>query len=571
MAPLVSALVKNHTTYIEYPCKDLLAANERLVLIHAENADKRYEPLPLIPDVGVTHHAGRDNASECSIESFTRALFDGRHSLKLPKPSDNMPRTYPLDGLYLNREDRLMVSRMPEAERELVRTERNLQTKYEEKASEMYDKQSSGLARLQQDMSLITQTTGTTMLSVAPHYKLYLILDANGTEVLRIPEKLEYYVRVERETEHIWGVGETQDTKTVYQFKFREMDESTCTAQWFIDLRDLIYRRSDRAVRHVRRITQRAGIPLPVDPWMPRRRIRGEKVLKELTNPVSIKTLDEGSCLCCTEDFDEKENKPVALPCNQSSPHIICFGCVVEMLQAQGPEKLCCPFCRSKVLADETLLIQVKFGLDGKNAYRYDDRYSNWENHERSIADLDRRLAKDSKEKITVSSRLLTNIFYSLLSNARGEPEESTPLHMQPALRPECTNLRKAASAAFANLNGVNLEVKTIYKMLLKAIYDQLFRDMLQAGMLEHWPADVMENEMQEPSPEHLGMSLGFQEFAERTLSRAFQFVSLRKCECKAATDAPYLIHYHGLRRFYTPPEEEKMQKRPLFDFKSAE
>ncbi|KAF2773364.1 hypothetical protein EJ03DRAFT_129832 [Teratosphaeria nubilosa] len=280
---------------------------------------------------------------------------------------------------------------------------------------------------------------------------------------------------------------------------------------------------SDRAVLHIDAALRYQGRP-PCEPaqWKRPRIPQYGAVISAVANDISFANLEaeDKTCPLCFCSFDEPKHDAVALHCNEK--HLLCRNCLVRCCQIEA-EKTRCPFCRSPVLTDEKTLEWLKTGALGKS-YDPDPQYNDWENHERSIADLDKQRADSNCALLKINSRLLKDTWNVLLKWEEAEPIQSTPRHLNPACAAGGTVVTKAFETMVDRLHGMKFQTNMVFENLMMALRSAI------SG----------------PSAGGLSLIPGYEACIRRRVSRTLQFAHLRCCKC---TQRRY--HYHGLRKYY--------------------
>ena len=255
---------------------------------------------------------------------------------------------------------------------------------------------------------------------------------------------------------------------------------------------------------------------------------------------------DDQTCAICQDDYDYKKGV-VRVPC--AGKHKFDLECLLQVLKAEGPENAKCPMCRELIIRDLKTIDKLKYGTEGKK-YIADDRFSSWENEERSLADLDKHLAGDTEDQITVNSILLNYIFQNLIEGAFKERSWSRPHHLQPARSKELPLLMKAITFVGVLTEGRKLPMKNINRAIILQLKQNVINACCKNGIVPSFEKSGVESFRQ-----YQNMMIGhflrpdFMPFARRVVSRMLQFVLLRRCRCKET----HLFHNHGGRQYYNP------------------
>ncbi|KAK4554321.1 hypothetical protein LTR86_008529 [Recurvomyces mirabilis] len=353
------------------------------------NAHERYAPLPLINDAAVIHHTNRNGARESDFYSMKYTSKPGLQGI--PKLS-------------------------------------NKQT----------------LKQLLADMAKATSAVGETLLRVHAYTPADREIAEHGSLVIDDSQLF----RIDRITCHRDLEGVLALSRRGYKGRLIDLSRLPESQKWISDIHDLIGLRNDRAYRHVcvrmgrhlssqetfaDNITSEFKAPRhpPFEKHFP--------TFIKAPNSTDVPSEDQAVCLICTDPFDDADHQPQELDCQQPVKHLFGRSCLLDWCNATGPEKVGCPTCRAKVFTNELTIAYLKYGVTGPDlkTYEPDPRYTDYENWERSCADLDKNLALNNDLRIDFQPKILTKILQHFLSNARLEPATSTPLHLQPVLRPE--------------------------------------------------------------------------------------------------------------------------------------
>lgn len=509
----VSIFVPHHITHVFYPSIALLEnendeVESEFALAPIYMAADRYDPSrPLVEDVAVEHHSGRNSRAELSFYSITPACFGS--------------------------------------------------TTLWAKRDEFTDDQ-----RLLHDMRLATSGNGSTTLQVVtytvPDLEAHLIAEPGKQP----PEADAPMIRIFRCTMFKQGPSMKPEDHThgSYNMGMAVFDAIDCEEEWMLHLRDLINGYSDRAVRYVATQLEEQHTDNPAIIWKPPRMMMFEERLKEFTklvDPAIFADPDvDRHCISCTSDLLTEDAEPLSLLCN--GHHIVCRDCIIQWCNAQGPAFVSCPYCRRKLIADQVTIDWLRYGICGK-AYKADDRYNDWENFERSCADLDAHLAENNNQQLTVIGGVLSMVWNHLATAAKLELEDSTPYELQAVRAPEYDLLRESIESTLSSYDGVNLQTSTIYKLLLEEVRRVFARAVLRSSLTKALPVAEIDVLVQQPLRARLGLRPGFMEFTKRMISRMLYFAHLRICECDGGDE---VFHYHGLRECYSLEKANGERKR---------
>ncbi len=325
-------------------------------------------------------------------------------------------------------------------------------------------------------------------------------------------------------------------------------------AQYIRDMVDLIWRQTDRAVRHVYVQGESQDLDThSADGWREARRLPVAKVQLALTlatEEITTGSLDaeDDSCGCCTEKYGTS-TRCIKLKCG----HMLCADCMLTWAcyrygENEDPN---CQSCRTLVLSDEASTT-LKYDTDGPG-YAFDNRFNIWENSMRSLADLDKHVAELNHELITVNAELLMRIFNHIRDMDDQEPLSSTPQHLQPTkMTSECRVLVAAMKFGLTKRSGRALVTSALFKELMTRVKDTMILGMFHNTSVRIYNPDAltvgaMAAIRQQALQQKRGPPLGFMEYCQRLISRTLQFYHIRQCTCaQRGSD-----HYHGLKRYW--------------------
>ncbi|KAK4504212.1 hypothetical protein PRZ48_005128 [Zasmidium cellare] len=483
--PNVSTLELHHTIRLDYPALEILTdPSERGVLHRPLNVQQRYQPLPLIADDDVYSHAGRDRAPACQFFSLYRATSDqpsGRNLCNLLHP----------------------------------------------------------------DVREATKYHGKTRLSIV----LY-----------QTPQALSLMVRVRRRTTYFLRDGyeekDLQEYNMTYEEFFAHQDES----QWFRDILHLATMKDDRSARYVQFklwMSEAQGFPGAADlfdrfcqSWKPRRHPDYEIYLKNLLTdakrPSSLLTTK--SCKVCRKSFWGSNHSPATLPCCNK---LVAKSCLVEWCEAFNEKTLVpefpmpwCPGCKSRLFIDPMTIQNLKFGVLA-DQYWVDKRYTQWENFERSCADLDKTHASKSKAWLTINPIAFRMIWNNMVQSTTRHDE---PPHLQPHLFPEFTIFENEMFTHLNRLEGIDSSIANLYDYLVNEI-EREFRSRFRTNKMDLYLPPGARGWVGKEAVRDLMWRDGFTEFVSRVLNRTLQFHHLRQCRCRADRE----FHWEGGREFWNP------------------
>ncbi|KAK5122999.1 hypothetical protein LTR85_003565 [Meristemomyces frigidus] len=490
----VSTFEPHHSTTIVYPDCSLLKRSEVLGL-RPMNLDvttkERYEPLPLIRDNAVTNHAGRENEAEVSFFTRQRAVA--------------IVTAYPLPHATLFK---------------------------------------SPFDRLLQGMALAESFVGSTTLSMVTFQKL----DSKGgvgEDMVRILRKTRF---------RRYGAAPFAALREEYVFSLATLydDEKSPPIQsiaFLHALRILPQRSSDRAYSHVRLRLEMQGTEdqhVGSYGFKPARRENFERLLDNRLMPVSSADLEGEDMLCfiCTGTLGEDAPNPVAVPCK--GKHVLCKHCLLTWVASVGAASASCPQCRQKIFTDQREVHDLRFGLVN-GIYEYDQRYTKFENFERSCSDLDQELAEDKQHEMSVHADVLIHIWDTLLAGSRLEDDNgyqySTPEHLAPVSFQEWNIAEGVLRHQLTKQNGIVTTPGRLFHHLLDRVYGAFYLELCKAGLNQLISPQEMQTLVADPvNAACLDIRPGFKECFKRHLNRTLRFSELRRCCCSPG------FHSHGLR-----------------------
>lgn len=411
------------------------------------NSKERYEPRPLIDDTAVIVHAGRNNDAETSIVSISKTKY------LLP----------------------------PANIKEVVAGDRPGDL----------DPFDEGAEALVEHMEVITSSNGETTLKVFTCECTGVV----GPEAVDAVFMLRHtrFLGPPPKGEKEEGTGQIVCEPVTYVMSFADFNAIRCNDEWMTSLRDVIDRRSDLAVRHVRHRlkyhqvddTHIKDVPTT---WKPRRhplyRDYEHNVASSIINDISTLSPDEQICYTCQSQYDSLNHTPLVLRC--CGKHI-CRYCYISWSESCGPSATC-PHCRAPFYLYPTA-DRLRWGGIDKTYFssRYgNDRFNPWENFERMSADLDIEHAENSHDVLKVDSAVLLKAWQTIVQGALLEPASSTPLQMQPARSAEYDLLAHALPILFETYNGMSLPTDILYDNLRRDTATFFYRKFLECEMHVH-------------------------------------------------------------------------------------
>lgn len=491
-------LQPHHIIEVFYPALAQLKPSEQATIRVPRDVHQRYKPEPLVALPAVVHHAGRDNDGETSFFSIATATSPSINPISLTYSSSKF----------------------------------SVQT------------------RLTVDMALATILPGRTLL----HVVLVTRSDDRG--------EVGHIVRIVRYTESYREGNRAFFNDKTYDFEFDAFCNFECGTAWLSNVKDLIWRKSDRAVRHVQRLLERQGTQDPLDEkWMSPRRADLTPLVEIIVRKINIEDLPEDeaahTCPICWNGYgqvnphvpDRPACQPVTLAC--SGNHNVGFQCLKEWCGTRGLA-LDCPLDRTVLLTNNALAAQtytdLQMGLcDGQ--YGHDDRYDDWENFERSCADLDMVLAEDCQEFFTIDNVVLRRAWDILISGAELESHSSTPHHLSPLHFPEFKMAKNEILRALASSHGPGVRVCDFFRDLIRFSYEGLLHGLDTESFKKIHNESDWNEVFDNPSKAKAFPRLpGLDEFFRRMVSRMLMFAKHRACRLHSDE-----FHQHGLRLYYNP------------------
>ncbi|KAI7368908.1 hypothetical protein KC354_g2332 [Hortaea werneckii] len=347
-----------------------------------------------------------------------------------------------------------------------------------------------------------------------------------------------------------------------------QLQAMSCDDHWMQNIRDLVWRKSDHAVKHVRhqlldcQETYRLEVDEAVDctySWKPRRAppyLRYELCVSHGSLHAASLSTDDHSCQICGDDFDESDHAPLPLICCGNK---LCRQCFLDVCKSGRPEEAKCCYCRALWFTNPRHLEMLKFGIRkqeyGRN-WSANVQYNDFETFERTCADLDRQRCEDSALRLQVDAELLTRIWQHIVKGARLETPASTPLHLQPVRSPEFEELHRAMPAIFTKYDGI----MTTLAIAEYALDNECMRGFALQFLryADGRPAAMVKFALELPrsvEPKRPGLAT----FMRRTVNRVLNFVEHRRCELQGCAG----LHKHGQKLWYSPPGEGFAKEEP--------
>ena len=397
--------------------------------------------------------------------------------------------------------------------------------------------------RLVSDMGFIESCNGCTFLNAVTYVTDQGSPAEEPTIMFRVFLKTSFFFA---------GASRRQYTST-YEFSIKDFDAIEAGNKlWFANLVSLIDRRTDAAFLHVQAQLSMQHSRIEQANWRSPRQPDYEKVLTDMTvMPKLSSDGEEDDCPICRESLFTAE-EVVQVPCE--GKHEYHLKCLVEVCKAAGPEKSRCPLCRQDVIKNAEDVELLKYATVGKT-YITDQRYSRFENFERSCADLDKTLAENSGARIGVSKVLLRAVLEMLTEAAKTELEAQTPHHLQPVRCAEFRLLELAVESAANSMNGMRINESLLYRAIRTEMLKNFGNEFKAGGMMSYLIGVELQNWWDDAvlAAKNYAMRPGFLSFAERMVSRMLRFVQLRACDC--TPDKTF--HWHGGRAYYNAKADE--------------
>ncbi|KAI6859264.1 hypothetical protein KC323_g6666 [Hortaea werneckii] len=337
---------------------------------------------------------------------------------------------------------------------------------------------------------------------------------------------------------------------------------------WIQNIKDLVWRRSDHAVQHVRhQLFDHQDDFFPEDDevvdctysWKPRRTppyLKYAPYVSQEALEVASLSPDDQSCQICGDDFNGSDHAPLPLICCGNK---ICRQCYLDVCKSGRPEEAKCCYCRAAWFTKPSTLDMLKFGTRGQQYGRNwsaNAAYNDFETFERTCADLDRQSCEDSPFRSQVDAELLTRIWQHIVTGARLEPASSTPLHLQPVWSPEFVELHRGMPAIFTKFDGISMSLAVAQHAIDNECIQAFALQFLRLG--DARPASIVKDALTFPfdvKPKRAGLAT----FLRRTLNRVLNFVEHRRC------NLPWCFgwHKHGQKLWYSPPGEGISKEEP--------
>ncbi|UJO19142.1 uncharacterized protein CLAFUR5_07473 [Fulvia fulva] len=494
----VNTLDLHHRVEVQYPALDLLRHGDEVVILPATNMEHRYDPVPpLVPDEAVTIHS--DLTDRNNVASST---------------------VYPIE----------YNARAPRSPK------------------------SSVFASLGDDIQQCRQYAGNTVLRA--------VLYDRSTEFYATENNIR--IRVERTTTFPHGIASTETMGTqprtsqrTYDWPLRELRHTFKyhPTPWDAQILELVDRSTDKAVRHVASLCRAHDKAFfeelredERDEWRGKREFDYGAVLDSKAKVIrrNDPRVKDQSCAVCTEAFGPN-TVPVELTCHAG--HVLCRGCLLYLCMSAETwlEKIKCPQCREPALSWEEMEA-VKYGVINGDFY-YQEQYTEWENFQRSCADLDKEDITNKTHTVTLNETNRFIIFdswlYLFLEDLQGI--------QGPTL--EDREVMLAVKDHLNTLSGYSIPANDLFEQLHWAVYKRLLSAYESHGWFKYLapPPHHIARFTEEPAWKYLEDYLlrpGYSGLITRSLKRALRFVSLRECD-RRGPGHEGTRHFHGGRAFF--------------------
>ncbi|CZT22462.1 uncharacterized protein RCC_08332 [Ramularia collo-cygni] len=482
-SPNIPMIEPHHRVDITYPSLNTLQWKERPLIHTPFNASERYQPLPLINDSEIQRNTGRDLKDSSPFFSMCRAS-----------------RERPAEGIVL-------------------------------------------CGDICKDIRELSGYIGVTTLNVLVY---------NTTEATRP------FIRICSGTTFRQIDGARSDGRRDYNLPLEDFLALKDPSRWYQDIIHLIEMRDDRAARHVQTRLLEYVESRETDfvtelydkfaaSFKPKRQPYYDLYLYKDSLVASTKARASGlfkakkACMLCKKSLNATTHIGISFPCDPE--HVAGRSCVRDLCHASLPEDVRCPQCDMR-LFDSKTLEHLNYGvLNGK--FDDDPRFTEYENFEKSCADLDSDLPSRARDKpsfaLLVNPQLFMAIWYRMIFFGS---QEMSLLHVEAINAPEFKIIEATIEKHIQRVDGAQTNLRTLDWWLGLAIF-QAFDVPFRAAGLDryvnrYFPASAREEEFFRP---------GFQRFCERALNRTLRFLEMRTCECEIEKR----LHAHGGRKYYNP------------------
>lgn len=490
-----------HFIEVVYPVLGLGEPDEvALVWFEADNQNQRYEPRPLIDRAACTAHAFRDSMNETSHYSLTPATT--------VRSMDDIDAVAPSGAVF-------------------------------------------DLQSLIRHMDFIQLCDGKTIMKVVTCHKLE---DPDRSERRTL-------VRIRCDTEFRFEGGDRMVREALYEFRIEDLIHRPPilgSMDWFLNMGDLIYRRTDRADLHVEnRLRDSPNLSDLPGKWKEYRHpIYLVPLSRMAVDPVVGEQLD---CRICWEGPDSPGSNSgspkdiVLLDCNAHKFH---KDCVHTWSRTRGPEQSKCPLCRVPIYKENDINLMYLFwdrahGGAFDVEFMKDDRFNTWENFERSCMDIDQHAAENSTHMLYFTENLIMSSFRMFEKFAKKERASSTPHHLQIVRCPDFRLLEDAITQVSRQYDRRTHQQRYLYNRIMYHLFWLSNNNYMLNGVVSLLsPDDTTERESNGQAWGKNALRPGYFEFAQRTVRRMLEFIRLRQCDCDSNVFHP---HGDGHMYFYNP------------------
>lgn len=513
----VGAFRRHHTVFVNYPALNLLTSpTEEFLMNKPQSPKERYAPHPLVRDDEVMRHAARDKITDNGFYSVYRCDQD------VPNPC---VREFTNSDIFIDVEEAI-------------------------------------------------KCHGKTDLSV-------VMFKDNAR-----PE-LGPQIRIRRLTRFIWGkiVDYNEQDYTFVLKDFMSMTKIGSTKinpTWFQDLVHLMGVESDRAARFIAfQLEHYATTGTPrkdlLDNYTKFHKSFGAEprwfedfdahlslIVQEHKTP-AYKLAPK--CMYCRL----KCELDVSLPC--SKDHVIHEACLMGICRSTDIVKVACLICNTRIFTNPDRINELKFNVHPDGLFYHDDRYTDWENYEKSCSDLDSTSASTSTFPITVNRTFLSHLWRHVV---RESIEPNIPEHLRFDVPDEYTLLESLVEGQFMHLEGVRTTIASLDRWIKRRVYFRFRSDFLKWNLEQALTPDEkrMLARGSHEFMQKIALRRGWYDAYLKNLNRTLQFLSMRCCACSASSSSSssseqgqqgnhsvYGYHWHGYRDFYNPRMVEREQE----------
>lgn len=396
-----------------------------------------------------------------------------------------------------------------------------------------------GFEALKSDMSEAQQLNGTSTINLFT----YKPRDGRNNR----DAESQIHVRVWRESEFRFDGGLVVKREAWYDFPVTALGgprgrSTTREAKWLTNVKDSLWRRTDTAVLQALEFMEVMHVEEDQVEWKhPRYPDYATALEPNVVSPASLPAGRETICRICWCELAQPGQECVALPCKRHHFH---RECISRVMEASGISKSSSPLCKALIFPAGTKGLEfLKYGTQGKD-YITDPRYNQFENFERSCADIDQSPASECHERVRVSKALITAILELLIDGAKLEPESF-------ANTPEMDFLKQAVKSAGKEMDGKTTKVRHVYLAIFSHLRMHMATAFKAGGMLPTLTNSEIKRLKTDSFVAETSIRPDFDEVTSRMTSRLSQFLRLRRCRHRNG------LHAHGKFRFYYNPDDE--------------